>query len=170
MIRILIKEVETVKSYGLLTEKLSWLFLEWRRYLQKGLLSYDITLQQMSLLHRLDKKESMLPNEIADYLHCDRPTASVILRNLEKKEYILRRKDPVNAKYHHIAISDKGKKFLELLSSSMPRVTVSPFDVLTPEENEQLYYLLTKCCDRTKDIIHLNQKEKKSERYNKYDL
>lgn len=112
----------------------------------------------------------MLPIEIAEYLHCDRPTASVIIRNLEKKEYIIRVKDVNNAKYHPVSISDKGTEYLELLNASIPPVTVSPFDVLTPEENEQLYQLLTKCCNRTKEIINVNRKEKGHERYNQYDL
>ena len=152
-----------IKSAGVLTEKLSWLFLEWRRFLQKRLVGYDISLQQMSLLRQLDKHEFLLPNEAADFLHCDRPTASVVIKNLEKKAFIYREKDERNAKYHKLFISKKGKEFLEFVNYSVQPLTINPFDVLSPEENEQLYYLLKKCCNRAKEIINQNIKEKNNE-------
>lgn len=138
---------------------MSWLFLEWRRFLQKRLVGYDITLPQLSLLKELNKKEFLLPLEIADYLHCDRPTASVIIKNLEKKELICRKKDEKNSKFHRIYISGKGQDYIQMIDSSVPELTVSPFDVLTLEEKEQLLLLLNKCCNRMKEISEKNSKE-----------
>lgn len=155
--------VSIIKSTGVLTERLSWLFLEWRRFLQKRLVGYNISLQQISLLRQLDKHEFLLPNEVAVFLHCDRPTASVVIKNLEKKSFIYQMKDERNAKYHKLFISKKGKELLEFVNASVPPLTVSPFDVLSPEENEQLYYLLNKCCNRTKEIINQNIKEANNE-------
>ncbi|WP_312857343.1 MarR family winged helix-turn-helix transcriptional regulator [Neobacillus endophyticus] len=142
-----------IKSSGILTEKISWLFLEWRRYNQKRLIIYDITIQQMALLTELNKNEFLSPNEIADYLHCDRPTASVIIKNLEKKDWIYRKKNEKNARYHKILISEKGKEVLKRVNSSVPPLTISPFDVLTSEESDQLFDLLKKCENRMKEII-----------------
>jgi len=141
-----------MKSSAILTEKIAWLFLEWRRFNQKRLLIYDITIQQMALLNELNKNDFLSPNEIADYLHCDRPTASVIIKNLEKKDWIYRRKDEKNAKYHKILISEKGKEILQRVNSSVSPLTISPFDVLTSKESDQLFYLLKKCEDRIKEI------------------
>lgn len=148
-----------MKSAGALTEKISWLFLEWRRFLQKRLVPYDITLQQLSLLKQLSKREFLSPNEIADWLHCDRPTASVVIKNLEKKEFVYRQKDENNAKYHRIYLSDKGKSFLQDITSSLPALTDNPFDVLSSEESDMLYSLLDKCCSRVNDIVNKEQEE-----------
>lgn len=146
-----------IKSFGILTEKMSWLFLEWRRFNQKRLVNYDITIQQMAVLSELEKNDFRSPNEIANYLHCDRPTASVIIKNIEKKGWIYRKKDENNAKYHKILISAQGKEILQSISSSVPPLTTSPFDILTPAENEQLFYLLKKCESRMKEIISLKE-------------
>lgn len=149
-----------IKSSGALTEKISWLFLEWRRFLQKRLLNYEITIQQLSLLSQLNKKEYLLPNEIASWLHCDRPTASVIIKNLEKKKFVNRKKDENNAKYSKIILTESGKKFLEDVHSTLPPLEVNPFDVLTSEESEMLFSLLKKCSERMKEIINENEKIK----------
>ncbi|EKQ54456.1 MULTISPECIES: MarR family transcriptional regulator [unclassified Clostridium] len=146
-----------IKSSSILTEKIAWLFLEWRRFNQKRLVIYDITLQQRALLNELNKNEFLAPNEIADYLHCDRPTASFIIKNLEKKGWIYRKKDEKNAKYHKIIISENGKEVLQRVNSSVPPIKISPFDVLTSEESNQLFYLLKKCEDRMKEITHLKE-------------
>ncbi len=150
-----------IKGSGALTEILSWIFLEWRRFLQKRLVGYGISLQQLALLGYFVKHEFLMPNEIADYLHCDRPTASVVIKNLEKKGFIYRKKDERNAKYHKLFISTRGKEFLEFVNSSVPPLEVNPFDVLSSEEKEHLYYLLEKCRNRTKEIIKQNSKENK---------
>ena len=142
-----------------MTEKLAWLFLEWRRFLQKRLVGYDISLPQLSLLKNLAKHECMTPSEVAEYMHCDRPTASVIIKNLEKKGLIHRKKGEENARYHQLFISDRGKEYLEYINAAVPPLNISPFDGLSPEESEQLYELLTKCCDRMKDIK--DQKQEK---------
>ncbi|SMC16518.1 DNA-binding transcriptional regulator, MarR family [Clostridium acidisoli DSM 12555] len=144
--------MSVIKNFGILTEKIAWLFLEWRRFNQKRLVSYDITIQQRALLNELNKNEFLSPNEIANYLHCDRPTASVIIKNLEKKDWIYRKKDEKNAKFHKILISEKGKEILQSVNSSVQPLTISPFDVLTSEESEQLFYLLKKCEDRMNEI------------------
>ncbi|OAA84831.1 MarR family winged helix-turn-helix transcriptional regulator [Clostridium ljungdahlii] len=149
--------MNAIKSSGILTEKIAWLFLEWRRFNKKRLVIYDITIQQMALLNELYKNESLSPNEIADYLHCDRPTASVIIKNLEKKDWIYRKKDEKNAKYHKIIILENGKEVLQKVNSSVQPLTISPFDVLTSEESDQLFYLLKKCEDRMKEITHLKE-------------
>lgn len=152
-----------IRKEGELTEKLAWLFLEWRRFLQRRLAGYDITLQQMSLLKRLKKSDYLLPHEIADFLHCDRPTASVIIKNLERKGYVNRAKDEGNAKYRRISISKEGNDYLDAIDASLEPLGVSPFDVLSPEENETLYRLLKKCCERTRKIVGKTEKEKENE-------
>ena len=111
----------------------------------------------MSLLNKLKKSEFLLPLEIADYLHCDRPTASVIIKNLEKKEFVYRKKDDRNAKYHRVYLSKKGLDYIEMVNKALPTLTISPFDVLTPEESEQMLMLLNKCCNRMKVILEQNE-------------
>ena len=147
--------MNTIISFGILTEKIAWLFLEWRRFNQKRLVGYDITIQQMAVLRELERNDFLSPNEIANCMHCDRPTVSVIIKNLEKKGWIYRKKDENNAKFHKILISTQGKEILQSISSLLPQLTISPFDVLTGEENEKLFYLLKKCEDRMKEIINI---------------
>lgn len=103
----------------------------------------------------------MIPSEVAEYMHCDRPTASVIIKNLEKKGLIYRRKGEENARYHRLYLSDEGREYLAFINEAVPPLDISPFDVLTPEESEQLYGLLTKCADRMREIKDQKQENER---------
>ena len=139
-------------SFGSISSTMSWIFLEWRRVLQKDLLPYNITKQQLSVLSTLIKKGEMSPNEIADWLHCDRPTATVVIKNLERRDFLSRKKNPNNKKFQIISISEKGLEFFEFVNKDKKTIEENPFDVLSQGELEQLDAMLKKVKERVSQI------------------
>lgn len=131
--------------------RLGVIFLTWRRYLQKDLLPYGITLKQMYVLKQLDVKEYLYPAEIADILFCDRPTATVILKNMKRYGWIVQERDPENAKRFRIAITPAGRNKLCSISVSKPKDVFDPLECFTPDELSQLEALLKKLSK------HINQ-------------
>jgi DNA-binding MarR family transcriptional regulator len=123
--------------------RLGVVFLTWRRHLQRHLLPHSITLKQEFVLHQLLKEPFLYPADIADMLFCDRPTATVIINNLEKQGWVQRRKDPDNQKYIQITLTPAGKAKLGELDR-MPADGFNPLDCLTNEEQEQLDAILKK--------------------------
>lgn len=127
--------------------KMGILFLTWQRNLQKTLLPHKITLKQQFVLKKLTTTVFLKPSEIADLLFCDRPTASVIIKNMEREGWIKKEKDEVNGKQFLISITEAGKnKYLSLEGASGPEdmARLDPLNALNDEERELLDRLLAK--------------------------
>ena len=126
--------------------RLGIVFLTWRRHLQRQLLPFNITLKQQFVLRQLERQEVLNPAEIADMLFCDRPTASVIINNLEKSGWVKRQKDPDNRKFILIQLTPKGKEKLKQLEQ-LPSDNLDPLNGLSSNEKCQLEELLIKLQD-----------------------
>lgn len=118
-------------------------FLTWRRYLQRSIAPHGITLKQHYVLHQLEKTDYLYPSDIAEALFCDRPTATVILDNLEKQGWIQRLPDPENRRYTRISITPSGHEKLSELHA-LPGVDFDPLEPFTTEELDEFSRLLAK--------------------------
>jgi DNA-binding MarR family transcriptional regulator len=127
-------------------DRLGIAFLTWRRYVQRRLVPYNITLKQTFVLRQLAEKDYLYPSQIARALFCDRPTATVIVRNMEKQGWVTRQKDTENQKFVRVRITDRGKKKFAEVRSHVD-AAISSFDPLAcfgKKEKEELEKLLTK--------------------------
>ncbi len=120
------------------------IFLTWRRCLQKRILPYGITLKQLHILRRLQKKGVLYPSEIATLLFCDRPTATSILNTMKKKGWVMSERDPLNMKKQRIILTDAGLEKLSSLSGFSLEPAFDPMACFTQEERSQFELLLQK--------------------------
>ena len=128
-------------------------FLTWRRYLQGFLVPYQITLKQAYVLRQLIKQEYLYPSDIASMLYCDRPTATVIIRNMEKVGWVQREKDEQNRKFVRISITEAGRQKLEALQASpWANPPFDPLECFSEGEVQQLEQLLDKLNQHLKQI------------------
>ncbi|MBI9010840.1 MAG: MarR family transcriptional regulator [Clostridiales bacterium] len=130
-----------------LMNKMGRVYLTWTRKLQRELLPYKITLKQQFVLRQLERKAFLYPFQIAEMLYCDRPTASVIIKNLQKNGWIIKEKDPQNAKQFRVSITEEGLNKLEALKGISGPDDLDRFDplkCLNSEEKEQLDQLMMK--------------------------
>ena len=88
---------------------ISGIHLGIRRYLQIGLETQGLTLNQNKLMMILARHPFLHPSQAAESLNCDRPTVSVIIRNLEKKGWVTRQPDPENRRHVRIVLTDSGR-------------------------------------------------------------
>ncbi len=124
--------------------KVGVIFLTWRRYLQRGVNPYGVTLKQLYVLRHLDRKEFLYPSRIADMLFCDRPTATVVIRNMEREHWVRREKDSENAKQTRVILTPEGRQKLSSVSSHREDGGFDPLECLTEAERAQLDQLLNK--------------------------
>ena len=127
--------------------KMGVVFLTYRRQLQRELNPYQITLKQEYVLRQLARKGSLYPSEIADMLFCDRPTATVVIKNMEKQHWVRKEKDWENKKQVKVTLTESGRKKLADLSNALQASKTSapdPLECFTSAEKEQLDQLLTK--------------------------
>ncbi|MDT8716910.1 MarR family transcriptional regulator [Clostridium sp. 19966] len=130
-----------------LMAQMSIIFLTWRRSLQKDLLPHKITLKQEYVLETLIKNDFLNPSQIAEMLFCDRPTATVIIKNMEREGWIRKEKDLENGKMINIYITEKGRqKLLEIQQEAAEgnKHKYDPTECLSNEERDQLDKLLRK--------------------------
>jgi len=130
-----------------LMNKLGRIYLTWTRKLKQQLVPHGITLKQQFLLKQLQNKPFLYPYQIADMLYCDRPTASVIIRNMIKNRWIEKVIDDENRKQYKIILTDVGREkwiSLEGASGKKDMDRFDPLKCLTEEERQQLDKIISK--------------------------
>ena len=113
-----------------ITQRLGIAFLTWRRYLASHLVPYGITLKQAFVLGRLERQEYLLPSRIASMLSCDRPTATVIVKNMEKRGWVRRERDHQDRRQMRVIITDAGRCKLAEIQEHVWGPIESSFDPL----------------------------------------
>jgi len=115
-----------------------------RRYRQAHVNAFGVTVPQFNALVQLDRRGSLNPSRIADLLFIDRPTATVVLRNLERNGWIERARDESNRKYVVARITDSGRaKLGELRRAEEEQAgDFEPLSCLGDEERGQLEAML----------------------------
>jgi DNA-binding MarR family transcriptional regulator len=105
-------------------------FLTWRRYLAGKLVPHSITLKQSFVLGQLVDQEYLLPSKIASMLFCDRPTATVIVKNMEKQGWVRRERDTQDRRQMRVIITEAGKYKLSEIQENVWEPIDSAFDPL----------------------------------------
>jgi len=118
------------KNGARVMQQLGFAFLTWRRYRQRQIAPLGLTLKQLYVLRQLANREFLYPSEIADMLFCDRPTATVVIRNMQRQGWVERQPDPQNRKYVRISISEKGRARLVEIPQSVQEPGKGAFDPL----------------------------------------
>lgn len=127
--------------------------LTWRRYLQRSIDSHKITLKQGFVLQELERREFLYPSQIAEMLYADRPTATVIIKNLERQGWVTREKDPHNRKYVRIKGTDAGREKVAEVEQFIATTTLfDPMACFDEEEVKELERLLGKLNKHLKTI------------------
>lgn len=130
-----------------LMNKMGLIYLTWTRNLKQQLVPHGITLKQQFVLKQLRSEQFLYPHQIAEMLYCDRPTASVIIRNMVKKGWICKVKDEENRKQYKISITDVGREKYKSLNGASGIEDMNRFDplkCLSDDEKDQLEKIISK--------------------------
>ena len=151
MIRILTVPIRKKNLHAAIMPLISQSHLTWKRYWQAQLVGTGMTLKQNFVLRQLARREFLRPADIAELLFCDRPTASVIVRNLEKHGWVARCKDANNGKQVCVTITPKGRRSLRRVEKRLAEggPHPDPLACFGPAEVERFGELLRRL------ILHL---------------
>jgi DNA-binding MarR family transcriptional regulator len=119
--------------------------LAWKRHLEAPLLKRGWTLKQVYLLRKLRERGPLQPSAVAEMLFCDRPTASVIIANLQKRGLVTRERSKEDGRRRLVWLTATGKKELDRLArlgTGCP--TFDPTACLDNAEKTELDRLLRK--------------------------
>jgi DNA-binding MarR family transcriptional regulator len=132
-------------------------FLKLKRYRQKEILPYGISLKQFYVLRQLKKERVLNPSKIAEMLFCDRPTATVVIKNMEKQGWVKRELDPEDSRRLRVTLEPPGEEKLKILIRKLGGSNKESFDPLScfsSREKDQFTESLTKLNRHLKK--HLN--------------
>ena len=124
--------------------------LLWNRHLQRTLEARGLTLKQYYLLRQLSRRGTMFPAQAAEELFCDRPTASVVIRNMERRGWLTRERDAANGKRTLVRLTPAGRRKLAEVDAHPPtprRPGLDPLGCFDPAERQTLARLLPRLRD-----------------------
>ena len=130
-------------------------FLTLKRYRQKEVQPCGITLKQFYVLRQLEQKGQLYPSEIAEMLFCDRPTATVVIKNMENRSWVKRELDQDDARRIKVTIKSEGLIKLKDVRKKIKQPkgnTFDPFSCFTNREKEQFTKLLSKLNQHIKQL------------------
>lgn len=119
---------------------LSRTFLSWRRYLQRQAARAGCSIQQYYVLKQLVRREFLRPSDIATELYCDRPTATVVIRNLVSAGWVLTVPDPEDRRQRQVRITEAGRSTFEAAEKIVAEAwaALDPLSCLTEDEARRL--------------------------------
>ena len=141
---------------------LSSAFLTWRRHQQRRLLPFGITLKQLYVLRQLSRNDYLYPSQIAEMLFCDRPTATVVIRNMGKQGWVTREKDEQDRRQVRVILTQSGKAKLSQVERAQRDTfggQTDPLSHLTEKEIAELDRLLIKLNKRLRRIAETTEGE-----------
>ena len=121
--------------------------LVWKRYAQRNINPYGVTVNQYEVLRQLKRRGTLFPSDIAEMLFCDRSTATVVIRNMEKKGWVKREIDSQDHRRFLVTLSSASlEKYEEVPwdTHEFKQTRFQPTGCFSKEEKTQLVSLLAK--------------------------
>jgi DNA-binding MarR family transcriptional regulator len=131
--------------------------LTWKHHLQKEVQPYGITLKQFYVLRQLKKEMVLNPSQIAEMLYCDRPTATVVIKNMEKQGWVKRELDPEDSRRIKVTLKAAGQTKMKEIDRKLrdsKKESFDPLSCFTGREKDQLTKLLGKLNSHLEQLCH----------------
>ncbi|WP_410769046.1 MarR family winged helix-turn-helix transcriptional regulator [Fontibacillus sp. BL9] len=126
--------------------------------LQKELKAYDITPEQWSVLHQIDRSEGMIQREIAARTGKDKPTTTRILDHLENKGLVYKQTGQQDRRSFLVYSTERGKALIRDTLRIEEGVTEEVKACLSAEEYVMLTELLLRINDHVSQVIENKDK------------
>ena len=107
---------------------------EMRYALETALRPHDLTPAQWSVLARLDVENGQMISDVGRSLYFDRPTMSGIVRRLESKGLLEKRRDSQDQRVFRIYITASGSELMKELPLLAKAVNQRALDGFSQEE------------------------------------
>ena len=120
--------------------------LEFEKLLNPRLMKYDLTVSQYKLLGYLfrHKADTVIQADMEKFFSMTHPTTSGLIKQLTKKGYVVRKKNPGDARSRVIMLTDKALEMEETLTGIADAANSELTSSLTGEEREALILILNK--------------------------
>jgi DNA-binding MarR family transcriptional regulator len=131
--------------------RLSHLFPRWMSV--KIELEHDITSSQMMALFIISQEDEVTMGQLAQMLDLTPRAITGLMAGLERKKYVIRRKDKNDARITWVSLSEPGKSFFKIARTDASKKLSSLFEVLSKKEQIELVRIAEKLTDHMKSQI-----------------
>lgn len=97
----------------------------------------DLTLRQVSVLLTVARNEGLSQTGIVERTGIDRSTLADIVRRLQRKGLLRRRRTRQDARAYAVNLTDQGQRILRVAESLMQRVDERILGALPPKERDR---------------------------------
>lgn len=126
-------------------------------YLNNELRQYDINSSEYIYLVNLASNEGVNQKFLSDMLCVDEALTTRVIRNLEKKNYVVRERDSDDRRAYNVRLTEKGKKIQPIIVDKLKYWTA----ILSTGMNiEQIDYIIDNLMSMANNAIITNRGEK----------
>ena len=131
------------EKVGVLVKNIS---LEFEKLLNPRLMKHGLTVSQYKLLGYLyrHKDDNVIQADMEKFFSMTHPTTSGLIKQLIKKGYVVRKKNPDDARSRMIMLTDKALEMEETLTGIADAANAELTSSLTKEEREAFILILNK--------------------------
>lgn len=105
---------------------------------------YGLTPPQFAVLEALWHKGDLTVQEIIDAVLSTSGNMTVVIKNLEKRDLILRKENPNDKRSFIIMLTDEGRKLIEEIFPLHMELIGEKLNILSDEEKTQIITILKK--------------------------
>ena len=129
---------------GEIRERLDNISAQMRRDYSEMLRELDLHVGQDNLLCKLWREDGIPQMQLTEYMNCEPPTTTNMVKTLEKKGFVYRKKDPADGRVTRIYLTDKGSAVREPIEKVWHKQQDKLLHGLAADERLLLNELLTK--------------------------
>ena len=106
----------------------------------------DITMMHSLIVHYLyeNKGREVYQKDVEKVLHANRSTITNLMKDLEKREYIIRKSVPSDARLKKLELTEKGEQLHQIFADAIAETEQNMESALTIEEKAQFIQLSRK--------------------------
>lgn len=134
------EEIQALNTYIKLQRAADTVFNHTNGHLSK----HGLTTSQFGVLEALYHLGALSQRDLAEKLLKSTGNMSIVLKNMEKKGWIERHRDPQDNRYNRVCISEVGRSLIAAIFPAHVAGIVAEMSVLTTDEQETLACLCRK--------------------------
>ena len=105
---------------------------------------FNLTPTQFGVMDMLNAKGRMKISELIDCMLATSGNMTVVIKNMEKKGWLIRKACQTDKRAFEIDLTDEGRRIIKAAIPPHQRAIEETFSVLSPDEQSQLVELLKK--------------------------
>lgn len=98
----------------------------------------SVSMSQGFALHELDVPDPLTQRELAERLQLEKSTVSRLVGDLERKELIVRERDPGNRRYYRLRLTDGGRALHRRMAGGFHEHYLRWIAMMSPAERDAL--------------------------------